>query len=150
MVFLFQLIALVSSRQGTKKYSPVMGLKNITIDVCRYLSGSVGSHFVDIFANDLKKYSNAFHPCPFSVRTLVLTYERWSNIYFWEHWIFVLLQGHVYFKNAIADDALFPPFLPSAVYYFDFYVFEKVNFNFKFLTRLEVFASINRKQYTLG
>ena len=80
MLFLFQSLVSLSSRQDTKQYSTVMGLKNITIDICRYMSGSVGSYIADIIVKELKKYSNAFHPCPFSVR--ILTYERGFNLYF--------------------------------------------------------------------
>lgn len=64
-----QIVVSLSSRQGTKKFAPVMGARNISIDICRYLNGSIGSTLLDLILKDMKKYTNFFHSCPYTVRT---------------------------------------------------------------------------------
>lgn len=54
-------------RKMAKGYAVFMGLKNVTVDICRALSGHVQSLVVDIILKDIKNYSNLLHPCPFSV-----------------------------------------------------------------------------------
>lgn len=55
------------SRKVKKRFMPIFGLKNITIDMCRYLKGIAKSQFMDMIAGNMRKYSNILHPCPFSV-----------------------------------------------------------------------------------
>ena len=50
------------------KYKPYLGIHNITLDVCGYLGGKTPSMLADMLYKDIRKYSNIFHSCPFSVR----------------------------------------------------------------------------------
>lgn len=47
-------------------------IHNYTIDLCAQFGGTLSSPFADIFTNEFKKYSNIFHPCPFTVNTMEL------------------------------------------------------------------------------
>lgn len=51
------------------RYTVLFGMRNVTIDLCKYLSGTVGSNFMNFIINDLKSTSNLVHPCPFTVRS---------------------------------------------------------------------------------
>lgn len=44
-----------------------MGLHNVTIDLCRYMKGSLQSSLLDMTIKDVKRYGNIFHQCPFTV-----------------------------------------------------------------------------------
>lgn len=46
------------------RFKTIMGLRNVTVDLCRLLEGKVNSVFVNMFIHDIKKHSNAFRPCP--------------------------------------------------------------------------------------
>lgn len=49
-----------------------LGLKNVTIDICRFLEGKVTSTLMNLVAAEMQNCSNAFHPCPYSVRRFVM------------------------------------------------------------------------------
>lgn len=53
--------------KGVNGFRPYMGLKNITIDICRVSSGKSHSVIIDWVLDDLRKYSNILEPCPISV-----------------------------------------------------------------------------------
>lgn len=68
-------------RKDKKGFIIYMGLRNVTIDICRALKGRVQSVLFDIMLADVKKYSNALHPCPFAVRLLLFFGMNCEN--FW-------------------------------------------------------------------
>lgn len=43
------------------------GMKNVTIDMCKYLRSGSGSNFMNFIISDLRKTSNMVHPCPYTV-----------------------------------------------------------------------------------
>lgn len=47
--------------------SKIMNINNFTIDVCGMLEESVTSTFMNVFAPDLKRYSNVYGKCPLAV-----------------------------------------------------------------------------------
>lgn len=49
------------------KYEIMMGLRNVTVNVCGFTSGKMDSVFIGLFAKGLKMHSNLLHPCPYSV-----------------------------------------------------------------------------------
>lgn len=106
----------------------------------------MGSMFFDMVAGDVKKYTNLFHPCPFSVciskdANFLDCLETFKS---------VPLQGRLYAKDVVLDDSSFPSFLPSAFYWFDLCLFRKEKIGFKFLGRGQVFAKLTKKSYKLG
>lgn len=54
-------------RKVNMAYVPFRGLKNINLDLCAYLGGALESLIIDLFIGDIKKFSNMYHSCPFSV-----------------------------------------------------------------------------------
>lgn len=50
------------------KYEIVLGLRNITINMCNFMNGKMDSAFVGLFVKDLKVRSNLIQPCPYSVK----------------------------------------------------------------------------------
>lgn len=61
------IVKLSAFRNVNHRYQTYFGIRNILIDICRFFKGGLTSKLMDIFADDLKKHSNVFHPCPFSV-----------------------------------------------------------------------------------
>lgn len=55
-------------RKVKQRYMPMFGIKNVTIDMCRYFKGMSSSNLMDMVIGDVRKYTNVAHPCPFSVR----------------------------------------------------------------------------------
>lgn len=53
--------------KGANGFRPYMGLKNITIDICRVSTDRSHSVIIDWVLDDLKMYSNILEPCPKSV-----------------------------------------------------------------------------------
>lgn len=51
------------------KYETVMGMRNITFNMCNLLGEKKESFLIGVFAKDIKKHTNLIHPCPFSVIT---------------------------------------------------------------------------------
>lgn len=49
------------------KFETYMGIRNVTINLCSFLGGKMESIFIGVFTKDLRRHTNAFHPCPFSV-----------------------------------------------------------------------------------
>lgn len=58
-------------RKHGKGYVVFMGLRNVTVDICRAFSGSVQFVVLDMILEDVKRYSNLFHPCPFAVNDYI-------------------------------------------------------------------------------
>lgn len=54
-------------RRDEKAFSIFMGIKNMTIDICKVFEGVTHSILVDIILKDLQTYSNIVHSCPFRV-----------------------------------------------------------------------------------
>lgn len=52
----------------TNKYHTVLGIKNITTNLCEYFGGGKTLSILDMFLSDIKRCGNIFHPCPFRVR----------------------------------------------------------------------------------
>lgn len=52
------------------KFVILFGMRNVTIDMCKFFNGIVATNFVTMATKDLRNYSNFFHPCPFSVNSL--------------------------------------------------------------------------------
>lgn len=75
------------------RYRPFM-IINITVDLCSVLGGISNSPFTNLFANQLRKYSNLFQPCP--------------------------LRGHLYVKEHNQDIKDFPPIIPVGFYHTHF------------------------------
>lgn len=61
-------------RQQNKRFLSVFGVRNMTIDLCKYLAGQGSSNFLNWISDELKEHSNVVHPCPFSVRFNYLFY----------------------------------------------------------------------------
>lgn len=69
IILYFPQIALsIYFRQDSKSFVSFMGVRNVTIDVCRYMNGAVQSALLDIIVADLRKFTNLLHPCPYNVR----------------------------------------------------------------------------------
>lgn len=45
-----------------------MGIRNVTVNICNYMNGSMQSLILDVFLDDVKKYGNVVHRCPYTVR----------------------------------------------------------------------------------
>lgn len=89
-----------------------MGMKNITIDICRFNSGSISSNLMNIVAGDFRNCSNCYDQCPFTVIGRIK-----FILHSWLLHQFHFLQGHKYFRNCqIVDDSLFPPVVPAGRY----------------------------------
>lgn len=50
-----------------KGYSPLYGVKNLPIDICKVFRGVAHSNFMYLVTDFLKNYTNVLHPCPFTV-----------------------------------------------------------------------------------
>lgn len=72
---------------------PMFGVKNITIDLCKSLSGLVHSNFLSLIIDDLKELSNCVHECPFTVWPSKLSTVN-SEIF---DWLVQLLSGLLLF-----------------------------------------------------
>lgn len=57
-------------RRAQNRYAVLFGMKNVTIDMCKYLKGGVASNFMNLIVTDLKETSNLVHPCPYQVRKM--------------------------------------------------------------------------------
>lgn len=55
-----------SQPDSEMKYKPYMGINNITIDVCKYMSHTTSSILFDMLLRGFKHYVNLFQPCPFT------------------------------------------------------------------------------------
>lgn len=55
-------------REQKKTLVPFMGLRNVTIDVCKLLRGVHDSIIVNVFLGHLQPKTNLWHPCPYTVR----------------------------------------------------------------------------------
>lgn len=56
-------------------YKPFM-VVNVTVDICKFNKGLVRHPWFDLFLEDLKKYSNLLHPCPFKVSFFIIRNEE--------------------------------------------------------------------------
>lgn len=61
------IVKLSAFRNVNRRYQIYFGIRNIPIDICRFFNNGLSSNLMNIFADDLKKQSNVFHPCPFMV-----------------------------------------------------------------------------------
>lgn len=106
-------------RNVNNKHNVILGLKNVTFDICRALSGGRQSILYDIMVMDLEKYSNVMHPCPFSVLDLNILPNQifLCKISFNICERIFVAQGHMYIKDCIINDSKFPPVLTPGDYY---------------------------------
>lgn len=113
-------------RKQTSTYKTFMGMKNLTIDLCKYLGGSgISSAVIDILFPKIKEHSNAFHPCPFSVGVCC---NRIKKILIITMFFFLLFyQGNLYAKNLTMDDDDYPPIFSTGSYLIQFMAFTKDN-----------------------
>lgn len=59
-------LSIFVKKNGVK--TPFLGMKNLTIDACKYFgNGGVSSAILNIFFPDLRNHSNLFAPCPIRV-----------------------------------------------------------------------------------
>lgn len=84
-------------KMGNMEYRPFMMI-NVTAEICSVMSGATNA-FVNLFAKQLKTYSNLYQPCPY--------------------------RGHIYIKEHDLDINDFPPILPAGFYYSHFIFYTK-------------------------
>lgn len=117
-------ISLLHKKNNEPKYRAFLGLRNVTIDLCRYLRGTSQSALMDSIIKNVKQFGNVFHPCPFKVsaNTIGTFIENDSksavegNIN-WVMLCFILLfQGHLYVKEYVVDDSALPRLMPMGNY----------------------------------
>lgn len=59
------------------KLTPIYGIENVIIDVCRVVEGKYYSVIGHMIFSDLKKFTNMIHTCPYKVsKTLFLRYYQ--------------------------------------------------------------------------
>lgn len=68
-------ITLLHRKADEPKLRVFLGLRNVTVDLCRYLKGTFQSNLMDVVIKDVKKFGNIFHPCPFSVGNKEHTFQ---------------------------------------------------------------------------
>lgn len=113
---------------------------NYTMDICKYLDGSLSNKILDIFAKDLKKYSNFIRPCPHSVSDTIFLWKRASFLIF-----FNTYKGHFYLRNMTFNDENFPPIVPSAEAYMDFQYFMHADGKVKLMHYLRPYVEVKTK-----
>lgn len=84
-------------KMGNMEYRPFM-IINVTADMCSVMNG-VTNVFINLFAKQLKTYSNLYQPCPY--------------------------RGHLYIKEHDLDIEDFPPIVPIGFYYSQFLFYTK-------------------------
>lgn len=55
------------ARKTNNHLVPMYGVRNITIDVCKYLNGGSKSNFLSMLLNMTGESANCLHPCPIHV-----------------------------------------------------------------------------------
>lgn len=135
---LSQLKLSIGHKEG-KGYKTLMGISNFTIDVCKHFDGKLESAFLDIFMSDFKKYSNVFYPCPHKVRIIRMGAEgNLFNIII----IYCCFQGHLYIRNYVVSDILYPPIDMSGDYYVRLLFFNRKRGIDQIMTNVMFFVKI--------
>lgn len=143
-------------RQEATGLKPVLGIKNLIVDACRYLSGTFGSVFMDMVLPNLLKCSNV-RGCPFTVRphSTYSTYSRYSTK------IIINLNANCvsyYFQNRIwlkecEIDYKFPPIMPAGNITINFGFFWVVKQGKKIINRnigdVKVYVIIKNRSYNV-
>lgn len=89
-------------RKQNKRYVKAFGMQNITIDLCRYLTGTLSSNFMNLMSSKLKEHSNILRPCPFVVRFPYLrSFSRFTDLR-------ISFQGNTFIKDYHLRDNFYP------------------------------------------
>lgn len=112
------------------KFKPFLGLSNVTADLCQYLDHG-NSMLVDMFIDEIKKTSNLFHSCPFTVCFIIISTCRGpvspSATELHSHFGCKLksFQGHCFVKDFSPNTRRWPSIMPNGEYYMWFLFFTK-------------------------
>lgn len=99
----FQLkISLFHKRNG--RYVKAYGISNLTIDVCKYVSGGLTSKLMNMVEDEMKTHSNLLQPCPISVY-LIYKIRLKSEM---KIKLTLNFQGNVYLREYSIKELLYP------------------------------------------